>query len=126
MVPGAGEVTDLLVDAVATYRLTRLVTADTIADPIRERVVEAAYVSAGRGEEIREVAEATSWSEVAIAEGRHAPKIATLVTCRWCAGMWIAFAVVAARRVAPRSWRHVATALACSAAAALLAGLEES
>lgn len=116
---------DLIVDAVAVYRLTRLVTADTLADPIRERIVESAYVSVGRGEQVRADAEDASWSEIAIAEGRHAPKLATLVTCRWCAGMWIAFGAVVARRLLPRLWRPVADALVCSAAAALLASLED-
>lgn len=115
----------LVLDALAAYRLTRLVTADVLADGPRETWVEAAYTAEGRAEEVRADAEATSWSEVAQAEGHGAPKLATLVTCRWCAGFWISAGVVAARRAAPRAWDPLARVLAFSAGAALLARLED-
>ena len=53
------------------------------------------------------------------------PKLARLITCRWCAGVWIAGAVVAARTIAPRGWDPVAKGLALSAGAALLARFED-
>lgn len=112
----------LLVDAAATYRLTRLVTADSIAEPLRNVVVAFAYDRAGRpvpeyDPNDRELAEA------AMDEPDH-PKLAELASCRWCAGMWLAIGVVfIARRF--RWWPAMADALACSAAAALVAGLEE-
>lgn len=112
----------LLVDAVAAYRLTRLVTADDITAPIRDGIVEWSY---GRLPDVEVDKPAIdTWTDVAISDP-DAPKLATLVTCRWCAGMWISFGVVAARRLAPRAWSPVADALVCSAAAALLAGFEE-
>ena len=40
------------------------------------------------------------------------PKLARLITCRWCAGVWIAAGVVGARSLAPRAWTPVARALA--------------
>jgi hypothetical protein len=55
----------------------------------------------------------------------HPPRLATLVTCRWCAGVWIAGGVAAARRCAPTAWDPVARGLALAAAAVLLAGLED-
>jgi hypothetical protein len=56
-----------------------------------------------------------------IVEGlQDPPKLATLVTCRWCAGMWIAAGVT----LAPRAWDPVARGLALSAGAVLLARLE--
>lgn len=57
----------------ATARLTRLVTDDVIAQPFRIWVV-------------------TRW-------GGHS-KIATLITCPWCLGLWIAGAVIATQQVA--------------------------
>jgi hypothetical protein len=64
------------------------------------------------------------WAEMAMADEADAPKLATLVTCRWCAGVWIAAGVVLARRVAPRQWAPVAEVLAVAAAGTLVAGLE--
>jgi len=115
----------LAIDALAAYRLTRLVTADTIAAPIRDRWVEAAYVAQGRAEQHRPHPELpNAWSEEAMADD-DPPKLAELVVCRWCAGMWVSLGVVAARRLAPRAWGPLATALALSAGAALLARLED-
>ena len=110
----------LLVDALAGYRLTKLVTSDVITAGIRDRFIAHAYARSGRPDE--PVGE--TWTDQAMHD-EVAPKPATLFTCRWCAGMWIAFGVVAARRAAPRVWEPVADALAISAAAALLAGLED-
>ena len=36
----------LAVDALAVYRLTKLATADVIMQPVRDRLIEAAYASA--------------------------------------------------------------------------------
>lgn len=46
------------------------------------------------------------------------------ITCRWCAGVWIAGGVVAARTFAPKVWSSVARGMALSAVATLLARLE--
>jgi hypothetical protein len=111
----------LLIDAFAGYRLTKLVTSDVITSGIRDRFIAHAYARAHRSDT---PAEGETWTDQAM-EDRQAPKPATLFTCRWCAGMWIAFGVVAARRAAPKVWEPVADALAISAAAALLANLED-
>lgn len=119
-----------LYDALATYRLTRLVTADVVLDGPRDQLVRWAYRRAGRANEVWE-AEAElgpvtpgQWAGLAMADD-NPPKLATLVTCRWCAGMWIALGVVAARRLCPRAWAPLARALTYSAGAALLARLED-
>jgi hypothetical protein len=120
----------LLLDALAAFRLTRLVTADTILDQPRARIVRRAYERqdwpspAAWSEHQQNVAAAGGWSDYA-QDDLVAPKLATLVTCRWCAGVWVSFGVVAARRLVPRAWQPVAEALAFSAGAALLAGLED-
>lgn len=125
---------DLLVDAAAAYRLTRLVTADTITETPRARLVEAARIGAGLppadgvsydGERFVDDGEHVVLASEVVDEWDRPPKIAELVTCRWCAGMWVSFGVVLARRVAPRLWSPIARALALSAVAALAAGLED-
>ena len=80
---------DLLVDVLATYRLTVLVIDDVITEPLREKIFEK--------HDPRE----HGWSYV--------------LTCPWCASMWIGMGVMISRRVAPRKWDVVAKALAASA-----------
>lgn len=106
----------LLIDALAAYRLTRLVTADSITEPLRAAVIASTYAEG--------LDEGETWDEVVMNDPRP-PRLAELVTCRWCAGVWVSFGVVAARRFAPRLWDPIARALAMSAGAALIAGLED-
>lgn len=121
-----------IADGLAAYRLTRLVTADVILAGWRDKVVFEAYRKGGDVGRVEAVAEAEdidlrepgAWSDAAQVDP-YAPELATLVTCRWCAGMWVSLGVVAARRYAPRLWGPLAQALAYSAGAALLAGLED-
>lgn len=115
-------------DALAAYRLTRLVTADTLTEPLRRRFI--AWTFARSGQQLRvddatgeTVAEALHVAP--INHGQQVPKLATLITCRWCAGVYVCVGVVIARRRFPRLWQPVAEAAALSAAAALLAGLED-
>lgn len=117
-------IADLVVDAIATYRLTRLVTADTITEPARDSIIEASYVVAGRAERAREEVAVVGWSEYAMHDD-DAPKLATLVVCRWCASIWLGAGVVVVRRYMPRAWQKVAATLVFSAVAALAAGLED-
>lgn len=118
----------MLADAIAVYRLTRLVTEDELTKPLRARIIEQAYVRCGRrGEVVAEfgpVDHVDAWDDIVKLDD-DPPKIATLVTCRWCAGMWLAAFVVLARRVAPRAWEPLRDTLAFSAAAALLARAED-
>jgi hypothetical protein len=107
----------LLVDVLATYRLVRLATADVISEPVRMAVVRRA------GAEVPEEAAVVTAQEV-VAEMDEPPKLATLVTCRWCAGVWIAAAVTGARLLAPKAWDVAARGLALSAGSVLLARLE--
>jgi hypothetical protein len=107
----------LAVDALATYRLVRLATADVISEPARMAVVRSV------GAEVPDSAEVVTAQEV-VEEMDVAPKLATLVTCRWCAGVWIAAGVTGARLLAPRTWAVASRGLALSAAAVLLARLE--
>lgn len=108
---------ELLVDGLATYRLTRLATADVISEPARMAVVRRLVSDPPDPVE-------TATAQEVVEDQDDPPKLATLVTCRWCAGMWIAMGVTAARLVAPRVWDPTARALALSAGAVLLARVE--
>lgn len=112
----------LLLDALSAYRLTRLVTADVILDGPRDAVVRWSYAHRSGADPAE--AERGGWADFAMTDP-DAPSLATLLTCRFCAGMWVSLAVVAARRLFPRAWPPLAEALAFSAGAALLAGLED-
>lgn len=118
-------------DVVAVHRLTRLATRDTLLYGVRERVIHAAYVANGTPSDTQpwelgqHDPDPNDWADLAEREGPHAPKVAQLVTCGWCASVWIAAGVLAARRLAPRAWNPVARLLAASTVANLLATLED-
>jgi len=85
---------DLIVDVAATYRLTRLVVQDVIAAPAREKIF-AKYPPHDR-----------SWSYV--------------LTCPWCASIWIGLGVMTVRSLSPSAWDPIAKGLAASAATGIL------
>ena len=83
----------------ATYRATRLVTTDTIADPIREKI----------------------WD-------KHPPedsKLGYILTCNWCTSIWVAASLLTLRAVSPTSSKAVEGILAGSAIAGLLSTYED-
>ncbi len=122
---GMPGVIPFLLDFLSAYRLTRLITADTILDGPRDALVRWAYERQGRGDDGPSMPSVPgAWSGWAMDDDR-APKLATLATCRWCASMHLALFVVFARRRFPRQWAPIAEALALSAGAALIAGLED-
>lgn len=87
--------------ALAVYRLTRLVTADSIWERTRERLL--------------------TWPD----PGFWRRKLRTGVECPWCVSMWLGAAVVVAAYHVPGAWFDgPALVLACSAAAGLLASWE--
>lgn len=117
----------LLIDAVAAYRLTRLATADAITEDMRGAIVTASYAWNGDEDQLalqRDGNPFSTWADL-VGMDPEPPKMAKLVTCRWCAGWWISVAVVVMRRRWPRLWEPIADVAACSAAAALLAALED-
>jgi uncharacterized protein DUF1360 len=87
---------DLVVDALASYRVTRLLVSDRIVDRHRDALVDR------------------------LRRGGHR-KLVELSECPWCIGFWVACGVVAARRAVPRAWSPVAEAFAFSAVSGLLA-----
>ena len=108
----------LLTDALATYRLTRLATADVISEPARMALLRTTGSEPPLGEEHLTAQEVVERLE-------QPPRLATLITCRWCAGIWIAAGVSIARVAVPRVWDPVSRGLALSAGAVLLARLED-
>jgi len=112
-----GDALALAVDALAAYRLTRLATTDVIGEPWRRAVVDRAVAPADQP--------AGAVGAQAVVDGlADPPRLARLVTCRWCAGIWIAGGVVAARRLAPGVWEPIGRGLALSTVAVLLARAE--
>ena len=109
---------ELVIDGLATYRLTRLATADVISEPARMAVLRKVGAEPAPGADDPTAQEVVESME-------EPPRLATLVTCRWCAGVWIAATVSVARVVAPRAWEPVARGFALSAVAVLLARLED-
>lgn len=80
---------DLIVDALATYRGTRIVVEDEIATSFRERV----------------------WKS-------HPPKtsmVGYVLTCPYCTSVWVGGAIALAKLAAPRLSKPVRYALALSA-----------
>jgi hypothetical protein len=84
---------EVAVDALATFRLVRLVQRDSIIDRPRQR--------------------AFAWLD------DHHPRLSELGECSWCLSIWVAAGVVVARRVAPTVWGPVARLLAASAVAGI-------
>jgi hypothetical protein len=90
--------TELVVDALAAYRMTRLASIDTFpaAVAVRDRISRWARTSG------------------------H-PAIDEFVHCPWCIGFWIAAAVVVTRTRSTRAWDPIARTLAISAVAGVIA-----
>lgn len=90
--------TALAVDALAAFRLTRLVTTDTILDGPRGRVLDALDD-----------------------RGPRAARVADGLTCSWCVGVWAAGAVLMLRQVSPKVGGALVDLLAVAAGAGLVA-----
>lgn len=108
-------------DALAAYRLTKLVTDDVLTAELRDAAVLRAYGRAGRGLTVDGTEPYPGQWADAVGNDSDPPKLAVLVTCPWCASFWLGLLVVAFRRLVPRAWGPLADALAFSAAAGLVA-----
>lgn len=116
---------ELAVDALAAFRLTRLVTRDKITEPARDDLIEEAYAQARRtpaDADLPDPVHAGDWTAIAH-EDPDVPKVAAFIVCPWCVGMYVAAGVTLARRYVP-GWEHLARLLAVSAATGLLAAQE--
>lgn len=100
----------LTLDALACFRLTRLLVSDTITQPLRQAVIGTAY------------APERDLSGFAMPVAKR-PRLAEFVTCPWCMGMWLAGLVVLCQALIPAVWIYAAALLAFSAVAGLLSEL---
>jgi hypothetical protein len=91
-------VRDLLVDALACFRLTRLVTEDVVTQPFRQKIFD------------KHPPTEESWSYV--------------LTCPWCASIWVGGGIALLRKFYPQAWNPAAEMLAFSAAVGLVAERE--
>jgi hypothetical protein len=92
---GNGPALEAAVDALATYRIVRLIQEDTILDGPREQIM-------------------IKYGHLRIAE---------LMTCPWCLSVWVGMGVAIARVATPRLWGIAARGLASSAGASLITGM---
>ena len=97
---------DLIDDALATYRLTRLVTTDRVTQKLRDRLNERWGTKT-----VPTIPSGTRTVRTAFGE---------LLTCDWCVSIYVGAAVAAVRTFAPRAWRPIARALASSAVAGVI------
>lgn len=121
-----------VIDVLAVHRLARLVTADTITVRPRRAIIAWSYLRNGYDEEsvlgdgsqldnpLEQMVEADEQDNPC-----GVPKVAVLVTCRWCASVWLAGVAVAGHALLPALWLPLAAILALSSASTLLAGLED-
>lgn len=91
----------LVVNALAVYRLARLITRDTIFD--RQRTAMLGRWVHGR---------------------RKHMQLAELIVCPWCVSVWIAAGVLVLTRYCLGWWQWVAVGLAMSAVAGFLSSKE--
>ena len=92
----------LVIDALAVWRITRLVTEDGITAPLRGRLL--------------------AWALEPGADARpRRPKLAELIECPHCVSIYAATGVLVARRRVPRLWDPLARLLAFSALSGLIA-----
>lgn len=107
---------ELVEDAAATYRLTRLITTDALTQGVRDRIVEAErerVLSTGDELTLRR----RYGADVASEGG----PLSYLVQCPWCCSVYVAVGVAVARRLLPLPWGLAARALAMSAVTGMVA-----
>jgi hypothetical protein len=88
------EIIDYLILGLATYRLTRLITTDTVFERVREKV----------------------WKRFP----PHKGGIGYLITCNWCASIWVASLVFSMYKISTEPVIFVSTILSLSAFAGFL------
>lgn len=100
----------LLFDALACYRLTRLVCADTLTEPLRQWLIGTVQTSDRLLDGL----------PISVAAR---PRLADFLGCPWCVSAWCAAGVVLAQSLIPSAWLYASAVLAFSALAGLLSEL---
>lgn len=91
--PGTLSASDLALGAIATHKLSRIITEEPITSPLRAPV--ARYEGTAGPGEVHEEVRGSGW--------RHA--VGELLTCPFCVGQWVATTLVAGMTIAPRLTR---------------------
>lgn len=91
--------TRLVIDSLASYRLTKLIVDDELPRELREKLLDRLYEKQ---------------------DSVLAQKAAYFLTCPWCVSIYTAATVLAARKLFPRTSEAVHTALAFSAITGIL------
>lgn len=107
-VPDGLAASDLVLSAVATYKLSRLLAKDPVTSPLRAPFTS--YQGTAGPAELSEQARGEG--------GRKA--IGEMVTCPFCAGMWIATGITAGLVYLPRTTRLVTGTLTALAGSDIL------
>ena len=94
----------LLVDSLASYRITRLILTDHFPPTMMLRKAVFDYYPEN--------------------EDGSEPWQAQLIQCPWCMSFWVALGVVAARKFMP-GWKHLGKAFAMSAVSGMIAEREQ-
>ena len=115
----ANEALTLVVDALSAYRITRLITKDTLTEEFRERVIAVSY-DVERDHPEPSFTGPRTWHET-FENDDDPPKLAYLITCPFCVSVYVAAGVVVARSLVPWAWRPVARAAALAGVVALIA-----
>lgn len=118
------DLTALTLDAISAYRITRLVTADKLFVNLRDDIIRHAYKAADKPFNATQIIAPGDWAVLAEADP-DAPKLATLITCRYCTSVYVAAGIMLARALAPRAWDPMARMLTVASAGVLIAGLEK-
>lgn len=125
---------ELVVDCAATFRLSRLVTTDSLTQLWRDRLILRSYLRAGMPAEAMEedvpgTGTAQVMAEADIEQGSTAttsglvPRLAVLLVCRWCIPVEIAAGITAARWAVPAVWDPIGYGLAAATVAGLLSAV---
>lgn len=127
----------LLIDLLAVYRLTRLITKDTLLQEIRWWILQrwpnegtefpaniVTDINKANGALANGLPVFRSTKEDEDGDSIWLPlrtyKITELLECPWCASYWVAAIVVALRTFIPTPWGYVAVTLAFSALVGLI------
>jgi len=99
---------NFVIDALAIYRLTRLVTRDTITEGLRETIEKEIQTMVSSG----------------LTTQKNADKIVYLMGCDWCMSIWVAAFAYTLRKYVPAVWDTLKYVLAASAVTGALASQE--
>lgn len=119
---------EAVVVALAVYRLTRLVTEDTILEPIRDRILARfpAYDTEYQDDPgVESPTNAYGRALFESAPGRYYPVdaswLGTLISCAWCSSIWLAGLVTVAWYYLPAVTWWLVLPLAFSTIAGVIA-----